>query len=55
MAALNTLVDIVAVFAAQRVLKSGAGRAARARLLTRVSGVTMVALGAVLALTRRNA
>ncbi len=53
--ALNTLVDIVAVFAAQRVLKSGAGRAARARLLTRVSGVTMVALGAVLALTRRNA
>jgi threonine/homoserine/homoserine lactone efflux protein len=51
--ALNTLVDVVAVFAAHRLLKSGAARVARARLLTRVSGATMVGLGAFLALTRR--
>jgi threonine/homoserine/homoserine lactone efflux protein len=53
--ALNTLVDVVAVFAAHRLLKSGVARAARARLLTRVSGATMVGLGAFLALTRRQA
>jgi threonine/homoserine/homoserine lactone efflux protein len=53
--ALNTLVDVVAVFAAHRLLKSGAARAARARLLTRVSGATMVGLGAFLALARRPA
>jgi threonine/homoserine/homoserine lactone efflux protein len=50
--ALNTLVDVVAVFAADRLLKSSA---ARARLLTRVSGVTMLGLGAYLALARRDA
>jgi threonine/homoserine/homoserine lactone efflux protein len=53
--ALNTLVDILAVFAADRLLKSDAARAARARLLTRVSGVTMLGLGAYLALARREA
>jgi threonine/homoserine/homoserine lactone efflux protein len=53
--ALNTLVDVIAVFAADRLLMSGAARAARARLLTRVSGVTMLALGAYLALARRKA
>lgn len=53
--ALNTLVDVIAVFAAHRLLKSGAARAARARLLTRVSGGTMVGLGAYLALARREA
>lgn len=52
--ALNTLVDVVAVFAAQRLLEAGAARAARARLLTRCSGLTMLALGGVLALARRN-
>jgi threonine/homoserine/homoserine lactone efflux protein len=52
---LNTLVDVIAVFAADRLLKSSAARAARARLLTRVSGVTMVGLGAYLALARREA
>ena len=40
--ALNTFVDVIAVFAADRLLKSGAARAARARLLTRVSGATML-------------
>ncbi|AGW93961.1 LysE family translocator [Cupriavidus sp. DF5525] len=53
--ALNTLVDVVAVFAAHRLLKSGAARTARARLMTRVSGVTMLGLGAFLALARRDA
>lgn len=53
--ALNTLADVVAVFAADRVLGSQAVRDARARLLTRLSGTTMVGLGAYLALARRDA
>jgi threonine/homoserine/homoserine lactone efflux protein len=53
--ALNTLVDVIAVFAAERLLKSGSARAARARFMTRASGVTMVGLGVYLALVRRNA
>lgn len=53
--ALNTLVDVAAVFAADRLLESSAARAARARLLTRVSGVTMLGLGTYLALARRQA
>jgi len=52
--ALNTLVDVVAVFAADRLLKSGAARAARARLLTKASGAAMLGLGAYLALARRE-
>jgi threonine/homoserine/homoserine lactone efflux protein len=51
--ALNTLVDVVAVFAADRLLASDSARAARARLLTRISGATMLALGTYLALARR--
>jgi threonine/homoserine/homoserine lactone efflux protein len=53
--ALNTLVDVIAVFAADRLLKSDTARAARARLLTRTSGVTMLGLGAYLALAKREA
>jgi threonine/homoserine/homoserine lactone efflux protein len=53
--ALNTLVDVFAVLAADRLLRSSTARAARARLLTRVSGVTMLGLGAWLALARRQA
>ena len=53
--ALNTLVDVIAVFAADRLLKSSAARAARARLLTTASGATMLGLGAYLALARREA
>jgi hypothetical protein len=53
--ALNTLADVVVVFAASRLLEAGAVRAARARLLTRASGATMLALGAWLALARRPA
>ena len=52
--ALNTLVDVIAVLAAQRLLDSGAARAARARLMTRVSGVTMIGLGVFLATARRQ-
>ena len=52
--ALNTLADVAAVFAAQRLLSSGPARAARARLLTRASGLTMLGLGAFLALARRE-
>ena len=53
--ALNTFVDEVAVFAAHRLLGSGVARAARARVMTRISGTTMIGLGAFLALTRREA
>lgn len=53
--ALNTLADVAAVFAANRLLEAGAVRAARARLLRRASGATMLALGAWLALARRPA
>jgi threonine/homoserine/homoserine lactone efflux protein len=53
--ALNTLVDVIAVFGADRLLESGPARAARARLLTRASGLTMVGLGAWLAFARREA
>jgi threonine/homoserine/homoserine lactone efflux protein len=53
--ALNTLADVVAVFLADRLLRSSAVRAARARWLTRTSGLTMLALGGYLALARRPA
>jgi threonine/homoserine/homoserine lactone efflux protein len=52
--ALNTLVDVLAVFAADRLLTSDAARSTRARLLTRVSGTTMLGLGAYLALASRS-
>lgn len=52
---LNTAADVVAVFAADRLLESKAARAARARLLTRASGITMLGLGAYLALAKRDA
>lgn len=51
---LNTFVDVLAVLGANRLLHSHAARATRARLLTRVSGCTMMTLGVVLALTRRG-
>ena len=52
--ALNTLVDVLAVCAADRLLGSGVARAARARLLNKTSGVTMLGLGAYLTLARRD-
>lgn len=53
--AFNTGVDVVAVFAAERLLRSNVARAARAKWLTRASGATMLALGGYLALARRQA
>ncbi|SPB15624.1 transmembrane efflux protein [Caballeronia novacaledonica] len=50
---LNTLVDVGAVLAASRLLEPGAARAARARFLTRTSGLVMLGLGGYLALARR--
>ncbi len=52
--ALNTTVDVFAVFGADRLLQSSSARAARARVMTRASGVTMLGLGAYLALARRT-
>lgn len=53
--ALNTMVDVVAVFSAARLLKSRAAHAARAKIMNRVSGVTMLGLGTYLALAKREA
>jgi threonine/homoserine/homoserine lactone efflux protein len=53
--ALNTGVDVLAVFGASRFLGSGVARAARERLLTRASGVTMLGLGVYLAAAKRDA
>ncbi len=51
---LNTLVDIAAVFTAHRLMKSDIARTARAKLMNRLSGVTMISIGAFLALARRE-
>ncbi len=53
--ALNTVVDVIAVLLAQRLLRSEAARSAHARLLTKLSGAMMVGLGAYLAFARRQA
>jgi threonine/homoserine/homoserine lactone efflux protein len=48
----NTLADITAVFAAHTLLKSDPARTTRAKLMSRISGVTLVCIGAFLALAR---
>jgi threonine/homoserine/homoserine lactone efflux protein len=53
--ALNTAADVVAVLAAARLVGSSMVRAARERLLRRISGWTMVGLGITLAAARREA
>lgn len=50
---LNTAVDLIAVAAASHFVASGASRAGRARWLSRLSGVTMLALGVMVALAPR--
>ena len=61
--ALNTLADVVAVFAAERLLASDRANGAngangvsgsRARWLRRGSGLTLIGLGAYLAMARRS-
>ncbi|WP_050475965.1 LysE family translocator [Herbaspirillum rhizosphaerae] len=51
---LNTLVDVIAVFAAARILLSEQLRLARARMMARISGVTMIFLGIFLATAKRS-
>jgi threonine/homoserine/homoserine lactone efflux protein len=53
--ALNTLVDIVAVLGAARLLRSETTGWQRARLLNKASGLTLVGLGLYVALSRRGA
>jgi len=52
---LNTAADVVAVFVAHRWLQSGSARSDRAVWLNRASGLTLLGLGAWLALARRQA
>jgi threonine/homoserine/homoserine lactone efflux protein len=53
--ALNTSADVLAVMLADRFVASGAARRARERLMSRVSGITMLCLGCYLALAKREA
>lgn len=50
----NTIADVVAVLLAHRLLKSAGTFTTRARWMARVSGVTMLGLGALLATARRG-
>ena len=52
---LNTLVDVGAVLAAARLLRSELDAQRRARVLSKVSGVTLVGLGLYVAAARRGA
>jgi len=51
---LNTLVDVGAVLGAARLLQAGHSARRRARLLNKVSGVTLVGLGLYVAAARRG-
>lgn len=51
---LNTAVDLLAVVAANRFVASGTARAARERLLSRISGGTMLSLGMRVAIAKRE-
>jgi len=51
---LNTLVDVGAVLGAAQLLGSGPAVRARARILNKLSGVTLVGLGLYVAAARRG-
>jgi threonine/homoserine/homoserine lactone efflux protein len=51
---LNTIVDVAVVFAADRLVYGNPVGASRGRLLTRVSGLTMIGLSAFLAFSKRQ-
>ena len=53
--ALNTLVDVLAVLGAARVVRSGGPGRRRARMLNAASGLTLVGLGVYVAAARRGA
>ena len=53
--ALNTLVDVVAVLAASRLLRSESSNRQRVWLLNKASGFTLVGLGLYVAVSRRGA
>ena len=53
--ALNTLVDVVAVLASARLLRSRAAASGRARLLRTTSGATLIGLGLYVVASRRDA
>lgn len=52
---LNSTVDLVAVFAASRIVGSGVAKAAKERFLSRLSGATMMTLGVLVAIANREA
>jgi threonine/homoserine/homoserine lactone efflux protein len=52
---LNTFVDVMAVLGAHRMMQSNTARATRGRVMTRISGSMMIALGAYLATASREA
>lgn len=52
--ALNTLVDVVAVFGAARLLRSSFAGRRGAGLLNKASGATLVGLGLYVALSKRG-
>ncbi|MFL6620963.1 MAG: LysE family translocator [Povalibacter sp.] len=51
---LNTLVDVIVVISAERVLASSATKASRAHAMNQVSGFTMIGLGAYVALSESS-
>jgi threonine/homoserine/homoserine lactone efflux protein len=53
--ALNTLVDVAAVLGAERLFRSEASGRRRARVLNKVSGLTLVGLGLYVAASKRGA
>lgn len=51
---LNSTVDLIAVVAASRFVTSGTAKAAKERLLSRLSGATMLTLGVLVAIANRE-
>lgn len=52
---LNTLADIAAVLVANSLMKSDVARTTRAKLMNRLSGITLISIGAFLAFAQREA
>ena len=51
---LNTFVDILVVYGTGALMKPSPARRRRSGLLTRTSGITLILLGGILALSRRS-